>query len=401
VREDRTMSEALPAAARSAIAPFLVMDVVIDARRQEAAGHDVVHLEIGEPGGGAPATALEAAAACLRGGDLGYTPAMGLPELRRRIARHYRDWHGMDVDPGRIAVTTGASGGFVLAFLASFDPGARVLVADPSYPCYRNVMTALGIEPVRVATGPADGFQPTPAELDAIPGRIDGLVLQSPANPTGTILDDRRLAALAKWAKERRVRLIVDEIYQGITFEASPTTVLKVEPDAVVVNSFSKFWAMTGWRVGWLVLPEPLVRPVERLAQNLFISTPTIAQVAATAAMDADAELRPRVDGYRRNRDILRAALHGVGLDRIAPPDGAFYLWVDIRATGLPASRLAARLLQEAHVAVTPGMDFDPVDGEHWIRLSFAGPEERIRTGAERLQAALAPILERSPLSSR
>ncbi|WP_322100119.1 pyridoxal phosphate-dependent aminotransferase [Geminicoccus harenae] len=391
---DQTTS--LPPSTRSAIPSFLVMDVVIDAARQEAAGHDVVHLEIGEPGGGAPASALEAAAAAVRDGALGYTPALGMPALRRRIARHYRDWHGLEVDWQRIAVTTGASGGFVLGFLASFDPGARVLVADPSYPCYRNVMAAFGIEAVRVATGPADGFQPTPAELDAIPGRIDGLVLQSPANPTGTMLDDARLAALAAWARARRVRLIVDEIYQGITYEAPATTVLKVEPEALVVNSFSKFWAMTGWRVGWLVLPEPLVRPVERLAQNLFISTPTVAQVAATAAMDAEEELHARVDIYRANRDLLRRALGRAGLDRIAPPDGAFYLWADIRPTGLSASELARRLLHEAHVAVTPGMDFDPVDGEHWIRLSFAADPERIRIGAERLEAALTPMIRRA-----
>ncbi|WP_051329212.1 pyridoxal phosphate-dependent aminotransferase [Geminicoccus roseus] len=391
----------LPASRRSAIPPFLVMDVVAEAGRLEAAGHDIVHMEVGEPGGGPPGLAVAAATAALVAGGLGYTPALGMARLRQRIARHYQDWYGVTVDPGRIAVTTGASGGFVLAFLASFDAGARVLVADPSYPCYRNVMAGLGIEAVRVATGPADGFQPTPAELDAVPGRIDGLVLQSPANPTGTMLDDARLAALARWARERGVRLIVDEIYQGITYEASPTTVLKVEPEAVVVNSFSKFWSMTGWRVGWLVLPEPLVRPVERLAQNLFISTPTIAQIAAAAALDADEELRPRVQTYRHNRDILKNAMAAIGLDRIAPPDGAFYLWIDIRATGLPAGTLASRLLHEAHVAVTPGMDFDPVDGQHWIRLSFAGPTERIRLGAERLQAALAPILDRPGLSSR
>jgi aspartate/methionine/tyrosine aminotransferase len=391
----------LPASRRSAIPPFLVMDVVAEAGRLEAAGHDIVHMEVGEPGGGPPGLAVEAAAAALRGSGLGYTPALGMAKLRRRIARHYQDWYGVALDPERIAITTGASGGFVLAFLASFDAGARVLVADPSYPCYRNVMAGLGIEAVRVATGPADGFQPTPAELDAVPGRIDGLILQSPANPTGTMLDDTRLAALARWARERGVRLIVDEIYQGITYEASPTTVLKVEPEAVVVNSFSKFWSMTGWRVGWLVLPETLVRPVERLAQNLFISTPTIAQIAAAAALDADDELRPRVQTYRHNRDILKNAMTGIGLDRIAPPDGAFYLWIDIRATGLPAGTLAARLLHEAHVAVTPGMDFDPVDGGNWIRLSFAGPTERIRIGAERLQAALAPILDHAPISSR
>ena len=383
----------LPTSQRSAIAPFLVMDVVADANRQEAAGHDVVHLEVGEPGGGPPAIAIQAASGALATGRFGYTPAMGMPELRQRNARHYGDWHGVEVDPSRIAVTTGASGGFVLAFLAAFDPGARVLVADPSYPCYRNVMGALGIEAVPVATGPLDGFQPTPAELDAIPGKIDGLVLQSPANPTGTMLDDARLAALAEWARVRRVRLIVDEIYQGITYEASPTTVLKVEPDAIVVNSFSKFWAMTGWRVGWMVLPEALVRPVERLGQNLFISSPTIAQIAAAAAMDGDDELRPRVEVYRRNRDVLRHALASVGLDRVAPPDGAFYLWVDVRVTGMAATVLARKLLHDAHVAVTPGVDFDPVEGEDWVRLSFAGTPERIATGAERLVTALAPML--------
>ena len=369
------------------------MDVVADAHRLAASGHDMVHLEIGEPGGGAPQVALDAAAEALRNGHLGYTPAMGLPALRARIARHYRDWHGLDIDPARIAVTTGASGGFVLAFLAAFDPGARVLVADPSYPCYRNVMQALGIEAVRVGTTPADGFQPTVSALSEAGGPIDGLILQSPANPTGTMLTETRMAELAAWAEARGVRLIVDEIYQGITYEAPSTTVLKVDPQAVVVNSFSKFWAMTGWRVGWLVLPEAMARPVERLAQNLFISAPAIAQITAAAAMDADLELRKRVQVYRSHRDILKDALASAGLDRIAPPDGAFYLWVDIRRTGLAATTLAHRLLHEAQVAVTPGVDFDPIDGEGWLRVSFAGTTERIGIGAERLQTALAPIL--------
>ena len=378
---------------RSRIEPFLVMDVVADAHRLAASGHDMVHLEIGEPGGGAPQVALDAAAEALRNGHLGYTPAMGLPALRARIAKHYRDWHGLDIDPGRIAVTTGASGGFVLAFLAAFDPGARVLVADPSYPCYRNVMRALGIEAVRVGTTPPDGFQPTISALNDVDGPIDGLILQSPANPTGTMLTETRMAKLAAWAKAGGIRLIVEEIYQGITYEAPSTTVLKVDPQAVVVNSFSKFWAMTGWRAGWLVLPEAMVRPVERLAQNLFISAPAIAQIAAAAAMDADLELRKRVQVYRSHRDILKDALASAGLDRIAPPDGAFYLWIDIRRTGLAATTLANRLLHEAQVAVTPGVDFDPIDGEGWLRVSFAGTTDRIKIGAERLQTALAPIL--------
>ena len=371
------------------------MEVVAEAKRLDAAGLDVVHLEVGEPGGGAPRLALDAAQAALAR-DLGYTQALGLPELRARIARHYLDWYGVTLDPARIAVTTGASGGFVLAFLTAFDPGARVVVADPSYPCYRNIMASLGIECVRISTGPEHGFHPTVAALDALSGRIDGLILQSPANPTGTMLQAAELAALAGWARERKVRLIVDEIYHGITYEAAAATILSLEPhQAIVVNSFSKFWAMTGWRAGWLVLPEPLVRPVERLAQNLFISPPTIAQIAAAAVMDAAAELLPRVETYRRNRDLLRATLTGIGLARIAPADGAFYLWIDITATHMSARELSRHLLHTARVAVTPGDDFDPVDGAGWLRLSFAGPSERIELGAERLKAALAPLIAR------
>lgn len=373
------------ASRRSGIAPFLVMEVLAAANARAAAGGDVLHLELGEPSGGAPEAAIAAARAALDRGGLGYSEAFGLRSLREAIAGHIERSYGVVVPVGRIAVTMGASGAFILAFLAAFDAGARVAVAEPGYPAYRNILKALDIEVVPIATVPGNGFQPTIAELEALEGAIDGLMVASPANPTGSLIAPDQLAAIARWCSHRGVRLISDEIYHGITYGAAVSTALAASDDAVIVNSFSKYWCMTGWRIGWLVLPEELVEPVERLAQNLFISPSAIGQHAAIGAMAAKDELDARVATYARNRRVLLEALPAMGLDRLTPPDGAFYLYADIGRFGLDATTFCARLLAETGVAITPGNDFDQARGDRFVRLSFAGSAETIDQAIERL----------------
>jgi aspartate/methionine/tyrosine aminotransferase len=378
------------ASRRSAIQPFLVMQVLAAANARAAAGGDVLHLEVGEPSGGPPLAALQAARAAIDGPALGYSEAFGLRTLRAAIAGHYRDVYAIDVPAERIAVTAGASGGFILAFLAAFDAGARVALAEPGYPAYRNILRALDIEVVPIATAAANGFQPTLAELDALTPPIDGLIIASPANPTGTVLPAGQLAAIARWCSERGVRLVSDEIYHGIAYATPPATALASSSNAVIVNSFSKYWCMTGWRIGWLVLPEDLLEPVERLAQNLFISPSAIGQHAALGALRAGAELDRRVEAYARNRRVLLEALPRMGLDRIAPPDGAFYVYADIDAFGLDATTFCARLLADTGVAITPGNDFDECRGDRFVRLSFAGSAATIDQAIERLANWLA-----------
>lgn len=375
---------------RSAVAPFTVMEVLAAANRRAAAGGAVHHLEIGEPGGGPPVAVLEAARRALDGGALGYTEALGLPALRARIARLYAERHGLEVAAERIAVTCGASGAFLLGFLAAFDAGDRIALATPAYPAYRNILEALDCAVVALPTGPESRFQPTVGQLEAVSGPLDGLILQSPANPTGTMLEERELSRLAGWCRARGVRLVSDEIYHGITYERPAASALAWMDEALIVNSFSKYWCMTGWRLGWAVVPEDLLEPLTRLAQNLFIAPPAIAQHAALAALEAKDELDARVTVYRRNRDRLLAALGRGRLDRVAPPDGAFYLWVELPDRLRPASAFCRRLLEETGVALTPGIDFDPEHGQGWVRLSFAGAEAEVARAAERLGAWLA-----------
>ncbi|HET6519410.1 MAG TPA: aminotransferase class I/II-fold pyridoxal phosphate-dependent enzyme [Geminicoccaceae bacterium] len=382
-------------AGRGAVSPFVVMEVLAAANRRAAAGGEVLHLEVGEPMG-PPAAVIEAAHRALDRAPLGYTEALGLRPLRERIARHYGEWYGLDLDPARVAVTLGASGAFILAFLAAFDPGDRVAVAEPGYPAYRNILRALGVEVVRLPVGPETRFQPTPAMLEAAAaagGRLDGLVVASPANPTGTVLGRAELAALVDLCADRGMRLVADEIYHGITYDAPAAGVLAEGGDgeggAIVVNSFSKYFRMTGWRLGWLVLPPELTGAVERLAQNLFISPPTLAQHAALAAFACDAELRAEVERYRRNRDLLLRRLPAAGLTRFAPADGAFYLYADVRHLTADSPALCRRLLDETGVAVTPGVDFDTGRGGGYVRLSFAGPTDEVATAADRLCARL------------
>ncbi len=376
---------------RSEVPPFAVMEILAAANARRAAGESILNLCAGEPATGASEVVRERAAELLAGGDLGYTEAMGAPALRAAIARHYGDWYDVDVDPSRVAVTTGSSGGFMLAFLAAFDVGDRVALARPGYPAYKNILAALGCEVVELACGPETRYQPTVAQLEAVDGPLAGLVVASPANPTGTMIRDEELAALAAWCADRDVRLISDEIYHGITYAGpTPATAAQyLDRGAVVVNSFSKYWAMTGWRLGWMVLPEDLVLPVDALAGNVALCPPALAQHAGVAALSPEgyAAAQRNVDRYSVCRDLLLARLPELGWTRVAPADGAFYLYADVSGTGLDSVTWCARLLAEAGVALTPGSDFDAVDGGSWVRLSFASSVEVVGEAVDRIVA--------------
>ena len=301
------------------------------------------------------------------------------------IAEHSRHAYGVDVDPRRVAVTVGASGGFVLSFLAAFDPGDRVVVPEPAFPAYRNALKALGVEVVPLSLGPSSDFKPTTAMLEAIEGPIHGLVIASPANPTGTMMDGDELAALADYCATHAIRLISDEIYHGITYGRKARSMLEYAPDAIIINGFSKYFCMTGWRLGWLIMPEDLIRPIEILAQNLFISAPALSQEAALTAFDCSNELDLRQDVYRQNREVLLSRLPAAGLERFAPVDGAFYLYADVSHLTDDSKAFCDRILDEAGVALAPGADFDSANGHRYIRLAFAGAHDRVALGAERL----------------
>jgi aspartate/methionine/tyrosine aminotransferase len=372
------------------IPPFRVMDVIAAANAHAARlGPDeppLIRMEVGQPALGAPAGAVRAAARALAmDHPLGYTEAFGLPSLRRRIAQHYGAWYGVDLSPGRVAVTTGASGAFPLAFLAGFDQGDRVALAAPYYPPYVNILTALGMKPVILETGGETRFQPTVAMLEALDPLPDGLIVASPCNPAGTMLHRDELAALARWCHEHGVRLVSDEIYHGLHYDSPIATAAAFSPSAIVVNSFSKYFSMTGWRVGWMVLPEDLCRPAERLAQNMFISAPHIAQVTAEAAFDCTQELEARRAGYRRSRDLLLEALPRAGFDRLSAAEGAFYLYADISTRHQPSPDFCARMLRELSIAATPGVDFDARHGESFVRFSYCGGEAQMAEAAARL----------------
>lgn len=375
----------LKVARRGAIPPFIVMDVLRAANRRQAAGGDVLHLELGQPATAAPRAVIEAAKAALDSDQIGYTEAFGLAALRARIAAHYRTAYGVAVDPERIVITTGSSGGFVLAFLAAFDVGDRVAIADPGYPAYRNILMALGVEPVAVPTGPETRFQPTPALLDAVEGRLDGLIVASPSNPAGTMIGEAEMQALVDWCRAHDVRLVSDEIYHGITYGRHAVTARGLSADAIVINSFSKYFSMTGWRIGWMIVPEDLDRSIECLAQNLYISAPTLSQHAACAVFDCTAELDANVARYARNRALLLEALPAAGLDRLAPADGAFYLYANVAHLTNDSEDFCRRLLADTGVATTPGIDFDPARGRGWMRISFSGDSAEIAEAGRRL----------------
>ncbi|MEM9037104.1 MAG: pyridoxal phosphate-dependent aminotransferase [Actinomycetota bacterium] len=353
------------------------MEVIRRTGELERAGQRILHLEVGQPSTGAPAGAIRATEAAMAREALGYTDALGIPPLREGIARCHEDRYGQVIDPERIVVTTGASGGITLALLACFDAGDRVAITAPGYPCYRNQLEAFGIEVVEIETNASTRFQPTPELVEAA-GPVDGLVVASPSNPAGTMLDADELAALASWCDDAGVRLISDEIYHGLTYGRSVGTASASSPNAVVVNSFSKYWSMTGWRIGWLVLPEDLVRPVERLGQNLVVNAPTVSQHAALAALGCHDECEENVARYARNREVLLDRLPKLGLDRLAPADGAFYVYADVSELGLPSPELCSAWLTDLGVATTPGIDFDPGRGLGYVRFSFAGATEHM-----------------------
>jgi aspartate/methionine/tyrosine aminotransferase len=372
---------------RSDVPPFYAMEVLREANARAAAGGQVLHLEVGQPSTAAPSAVIEAAKRALDTHQLGYTEALGIGDLRRCIAMHYRDMYGLAVDPARVVVTTGSSGGFMLSFLAAFDHGDRVALAAPGYPAYRNILQALGLMPVSIPAGAESRFQPTVAHLAALDLPVQGLILASPSNPTGTMLSRAELAALYAYCRERGIRLISDEIYHGITYGEPAATALAFGDAAIVVNSFSKYFSMTGWRLGWMVLPEDLLRPVERLAQNLFISPPTLPQIAAQAVFDCKDELDGNVRRYAENRRVLLEQLPRAGFDSLAPADGAFYIYADVSRLTNDSQEFCRRMLAETGVAATPGIDFDPERGHRFVRFSFAGTTADIATAAERLIA--------------
>ena len=372
---------------RSDVPPFIVMDVMAAAAQREAQGAHIIHMEVGQPAAPAPATAIKAAQAALTRGRIGYTETLGIPSLRARIARHYQDAYDLALDPARVVVTTGSSGGFILAFLSMFEPGDRVALANPGYPPYRHILSALGCEPVLIETSAETRWALSAKALIAAHQRtpLKGVVIASPANPTGTMMDADALTRLIAVAEAEGIRVISDEIYHGLDYAFAAETAANTSERVVVINSFSKYFCMTGWRVGWMVVPDALVRPIERLQGNLAISVPTLAQIAAEAAFDGREEMEAVKHGYEENRRILTEGLPKAGLDKFLPVDGAFYLYADISRFSDDSLDFAKRMLNEADVAATPGIDFDPVNGRRFLRFCYAGSAAEMREAAERI----------------
>ena len=372
---------------RGEVAPFIVMDVMEAAARAEAAGRHIIHMEVGQPGTSAPKAAREAVARAMDGGPLGYTGALGLPALRKRISQLYRDWYDVDVSSDRIVVTPGSSGGFTLAFTSLFDEGARIGIGAPGYPSYKAIIQALSLETVSIPCAEENRYQPVPSDL---PKDLDGLLVASPTNPSGTMLDRSALTGLIDACNDMGAAFISDEIYHGIEYERKAVTALEVTNEAYVINSFSKYFSMTGWRVGWMVVPEDHVRRVERLMQNFFICAPHASQIAALAALDASDELVENMKVYTRNRQLMLEGLPKAGFTKIAPPDGAFFVYADVSDLTDDSNAFAAEILEKAGVAVTPGMDFDGERGNGTLRFSYARSTPDIEEGLERLAKFMA-----------
>ena len=364
------------------------MDVMEAAQRAEAQGRHIIHMEVGQPGTGAPKGASTALTAAMEQGALGYTVALGLPALRQRIARMYGEWYNVDLDPNRVVITSGSSGGFILTFTSLFDTGDRVGIGAPGYPSYRQILKALDLAPVDLPTSLGNRLQPVPADFAGMD--LKGLLVASPGNPTGTMLDHAAMSALIDATQAQGASFISDEIYHGIEYEKKAVTALEITDDVYVINSFSKYFSMTGWRVGWMVVPEDHVRVVERIAQNMFICAPHASQVAALAAMDCTDELEANMDVYRANRAMMITGLREAGFTRFAPPDGAFYVYADVSELTDDSRALARDILDKAGVAVTPGLDFDPVRGHHWLRFSYARSTQDIAEGLGRLKTYMA-----------
>ena len=378
---------------RSDVEPFHAMDVLAEATRRRQAGHPVISMAVGQPSHPAPQAALEAARAALGHGRIGYTDALGTLALRQALSAHYQARHGLSIDPKRIAITTGSSAGFNLAFLTLFDAGDSVAIARPGYPAYRNILAALGLDVVEVPVTEETQFTLTPESLEAAQvasGKcLKGVLLASPANPTGTVTGRAALKALADYCADRFIAFISDEIYHGLTFVGEETSALELTDEAIVINSFSKYYCMTGWRIGWMVLPERLVRPTERVAQSLYISAPELSQIAAEAALGAGAELDVYRESYGRNRDFLMRRLPEIGFRIASPMDGAFYAYVDVSRFTNDSMAFARKMLAEINVAATPGLDFDPVEGHRAMRISYAGSNAEIEEATERMAAWL------------
>ena len=378
---------------RSDVEPFHAMDVLAEATLRRQAGHPVISMAVGQPSHPAPQAALEAARAALGHGRIGYTDALGTLALRQALSAHYQTRHGLSVDPKRIAITTGSSAGFNLAFLTLFDAGDSVAIARPGYPAYRNILAALGLDVLEVPVTEETQFTLTPESLEAAQAesgkRLKGVLLASPANPTGTVTGRAALKALADYCADRSIAFISDEIYHGLTFVGEETSALELTDEAIVINSFSKYYCMTGWRVGWMVLPERLVRPIERVAQSLYISAPELSQIAAEAALGAGAELDVYRESYGRNRDFLMRRLPEIGFRIASPMDGAFYAYVDVSRFTNDSMIFARKMLAEINVAATPGLDFDPDDGHRAMRISYAGSNAEIEEAVERMAAWL------------
>lgn len=384
------------ASRRAQIDSFVAMDVMSEANRRDAAGEDIVHMEIGQPASPAPQAARDAVRMALDSGAHGYTDATGIPQLRARIAQYYNERHAIDIAPERIVVTTGSSAGFALAFLMLFDTGAALGLPQPGYPCYRHIASALGLRPAAVEAGPAEQWAPTPRALEEAGANagdgLEGLIVASPANPTGTMPGYEDLATLIDYCRAQGIWFISDEIYHGLEHTIDAQTALRFSDDAIVINSLSKYYCMTGWRVGWMVVPERLLRAAERLQQNLYICAPALSQIAATAAFDATTELDEIKAGYARNRAHLLSALSEAGLGEMAPADGAFYIYADVSHVTDDSRDFAARALSEAGVAITPGIDFDPVNGHRYVRLCYAGSFAEMKKGASRLGEWLSAL---------
>ncbi|RNI18073.1 pyridoxal phosphate-dependent aminotransferase [Flexivirga caeni] len=384
------MSEWQPSL-RSAVEPFHVMEVMRAAAARQQTHGDMILLCVGQPSTPAPRPVLDAVHAVLESDALGYTVGDGIPALREAIAAHYRSTYDVPVTMDEVLVSTGSSGGFSTVLLAAFDPGARVAMARPGYPAYRNTLRALGIQPVEIDCGPATRFQLTVELLERAHAEapLDGVIVASPANPTGTLIAPGEFAAIASWCTSQRVLLLSDEIYHGITFGAAAQTARAVSEDAVVLGSLSKFWSMTGWRVGWNLLPRGLRRPVDVLQGNLAICAPAVSQYAAVAAFSPEStdELRRHVDRYAVNRELLLRRLPELGIDSFAPPDGAFYAYCDVSYLTDDSKQWCAEVLDRTGVAIAPGVDFDPVHGNRFVRLSFCGTTDDLDEAIDRLVA--------------
>ena len=368
---------------RSKIDSFIVMDVMEQARKEELLGRDIVHMEVGQPGTPAPSGAINELIKKINSDPLGYTVALGIPELRRKIANLYKDWYDLDINPDRVIVTSGSSGAFILAFTALFDTSDKVGIGAPGYPSYKQILKALDIEPVIIETSLENKFQMTPNNISG--QELNGILVASPANPTGSMLHSNELKALLNECHNNNISFISDEIYHGIEYHQKAVSALEITDDCYVINSFSKYFSMTGWRVGWMVVPETHIRQVERLAQNMFICAPHSSQIAAIGALNSGKELGQNLNVYKLNRELMINGLKKAGFDKFAPPDGAFYIYADISQFSNDSLSFCKNMLKKAGVAITPGLDFDSQRGKQTIRFSYARTTNEIKEGIKRI----------------